>query len=51
MTSGTQQVGRGKRGVVKAALVDFLRNDKWDVASGTQQARRGQSGVSGFPTK
>ena len=26
---------RGKRDVAKAALVDFLRNDKWGVASET----------------
>jgi len=31
---------RDERDVAKAALVDFLRNDKWDVTSETWQKRR-----------
>jgi len=34
MTNGTGRVGRGKRDEAKAALVDFLRNDKQGVANG-----------------
>ena len=38
-------MGRGKRDEAKAALVDFLRNDKWGVASETWRARRGERDV------
>ena len=48
MTSGAWRVGRGERDVAKAALVDFLRNDKWGVASGTWRVGRGKWDVSGF---